>query len=162
MPDEFIRAVLQNDIKRVRRDLDNGRDPNLADEYGWTALHRAATTSHVEIAQLLIRAGSSLTAQGTEGWTPLHLAAASESKAVLALLIKAGADVNALSTRGDTPLHLCVKSDRVTAFVGTEAARCLLKAGARVDVVNNKGLSPLTKADSLGASKLATLFRKFL
>lgn len=133
----------------------------MADEYGWTALHQAATTPHVEIAKLLIQAGASLSTRGTEGWTALHLAAVSESKAVLALLIEAGADVNAQSSRGDIPLNLCIKSDRVTAFVGTEAARRLLKAGAKLDVVNSKGLSPLTKAESLGAAKLAALFRKF-
>jgi hypothetical protein len=65
VPDEFIRALLQNDIKRVKRGLNGGRDPN-----------------------------------------------------------------------------------------STEMARRLLKAGARADVVNNEGLSPLTKAESLGVSKL--------
>lgn len=162
MPDEFIRAVLENDIKRVNRDLKKGRDPNIPDEYGWIALNRAATTSHVRIAELLIRAGSSLSARGTEGWTPLHLAAASESKLVLAVLIRAGANVNDQSSLGDTPLHLCVKSDRVTALLGTEAARRLLKAGARVDVINSEGPSPLEKAEALGVSKLADMFRLYL
>jgi ankyrin repeat protein len=139
-----------------------GRDPNLPDQYRWIALHRAAANNRARIAELLIDAGSSLTARGTEGWTPLHLAAASGSTDVVSVLIKAGSDVNDPSDRGDTPLHLCVMSDRVVAHVGLRAAPLLLKAGARVDISNKKGLSPLTKAETQGATKMAVCFRRYL
>ncbi len=88
--DEFIRAVLQNDLKAIVRSLKAGRDPNLPDQYGWIALHRAAAEHRDRIAGVLVEAGSSLSAGGTEGWTPLHLAAVSHSERVVEILCVPG------------------------------------------------------------------------
>src|SRR5262245_22566714 len=108
--DPFIQAVIDNQREAVITDLANGRNPNTPDEFGWIPLHRAAANNSAAVAKVLLQAGSSLTATGTDEWTPLHLAAVSGSSEVVELLIAAGADVDALSKFGDTPLHFCVIS----------------------------------------------------
>jgi ankyrin repeat protein len=166
MQDEFIRAIFQNDLKRIVRDLNGGRDPNLPDRYGWIPLHRAAASNRARIAQVLLDAGSSLTACGTEEWTPLHLAAVSLSAAAISVFVRAGADPNVPSNRGDTPLHLCVISDKLYSYLGTKAgtktARLLLRAGASLPLTNREGLSPLTKAEQEQATRMAAFFRRYL
>lgn len=138
--DLFIQAVIKNDGDTVRAELANGRNPNEPDEFGWVPLHRAAANDSTEAAKILLAAGSTLEATGTDAWTPLHLAAVSGSARMVELLAAAGANVNATSNYGDTPLHLCVTSCNV------EAAQTLLRAGANPAISNHKGLTPLAKA----------------
>src|SRR5215470_18366939 len=97
MREPFIQAVIDDDSVAVAEGLAKGRDPNDADQYGWIPLHRAAANDSAQVAKLLLQAGSSLTATGTDGWTPLHLAAVSGSSEVVKILVAAGADINALS-----------------------------------------------------------------
>lgn len=156
MRDPFIEAVLEGNAEVVRAGLANGRDPNLPDQYGWIALHRAATCQNEEVGILLINAGSSLTATGTDEWTPLHLAAVSGSFPMVKVLVEAGAEVDALSYCGDTPLHLCVTS------CNGESAETLLKAGANPNLANQKGLTPLTKARSANCSSVADVINDWL
>lgn len=152
-PDAFIQAVLDNNCEAVIQGLSEGRDPNRPDQYGWIPLHRAATNGTAEALKILLQAGSSLTATGTEGWTPLHLAAVSGSSEAVKALVEAGADVDALSLYGDTPLHLCVAPCNVTS------AETLLRAGAKPDLLNKKGLSPLVKAQQEGCNSIAQLLQ---
>ena len=156
MRDPFIQAVLDNDTEAVRIALANGRDPNIPDQYGWIALHRAATNETPDVAKLLVRAGSSLTATGTDDWTPLHLAAVSGSSAMVKFLVSVGAEVNALSYCGDTPLHLCVTS------CNPESARVLLAGGANPTLANHKGLTALEKAQSERCASVAEVIRSWV
>jgi hypothetical protein len=61
-----------------------------------------------------------------------------------------------MASAGDTPLHLVVTSQCL------RGARLLVKAGARIDITNQKGLSPLTKAELKHETKIATYFRQHL
>ncbi len=157
--DEFIRAVLQNDLKAIVRSLKAGRDPNLPDQYGWIALHRAAAEHRDRIAGVLVEAGSSLSAGGTEGWTP-SLAAVSHSERVVEILLRAGADINSQSSHGDTPLHLCVMPENVDAVLGLRAPWLLLSAGANTGLKNNEGLTALEKAKAAGAKRVENCIRR--
>lgn len=152
MPDAFIEAVIANDSHTVRAALARGRDPNLPDQYGWIALHRAAANNSAEVAMLLLDAGSSITATGTEEWTPLHLAAVSGSSRMVKVLVDAGAPIDAPSCYGDTPLHLCYE---------VSSARILLQAGADPDRLNHKGLSPWMKAEKYGDTEVAAFIKSW-
>jgi uncharacterized protein len=157
MPDPFIQAVIDNDEEAVRAGLANGRDPNLPDQYGWIPLHRAAANNSARVAMLLLQAGSSLTAVGTDRWTPLHLAAVSGSSDMVKVLVEAGAEVDALSYCGDTPMHLCIISRSV------ESVQTLLQAGANPHLLNDAGVSPLAAAqeeECTGIVKLIERWRK--
>ena len=51
----FRVAAIEGDVKEIRRLLKNGKNPNLADGYGETALMAAAADGHSEIVTTFAR-----------------------------------------------------------------------------------------------------------
>ncbi|HJX21476.1 MAG TPA: ankyrin repeat domain-containing protein, partial [Steroidobacteraceae bacterium] len=64
-------------------------------------------------------------------------------------MIAAGADVNAAQGDGTTPLHWAVYK------IDADLAHALLERGAKPDVVNSYGSSPLAEAAKVGNARLA-------
>src|SRR5213082_1591401 len=62
--------------------------------------------------------------------------------------IAAGADVNAAQGDGTTPLHWAVYK------IDADLARALLERGAKPDVMNNYGSSPLAEAVKVANARL--------
>ena len=62
--------------------------------------------SRVDVAKILITAGSDPNATDLEGWTPLHGAAESGDREVAKILIQAGSDPKAKNNEGKTPLDI--------------------------------------------------------
>ena len=62
--------------------------------------------------------------------------------------IAAGADVNAAQGDGTTPLHWAVYK------IDADLARALLERGAKPDVINSYGSSPLAEAAKVGNARL--------
>ena len=121
-------AAGADDLEKVRALLEQGADVNAASGDGMTALHRAARTGNLAMAELLIGAGVNLEAKTRLGeHTPLHVASASGRSGVVAVLVAAGANVNAPTTTGATPLHFAAASGSADAVAG------LLSGGAEVD-----------------------------
>lgn len=122
-------------------------------------LHGAAFHGHPRLCQFLIEQGANVDhALADTGESPLHSALCSVDRKdrdlVLKMLITHGANPNCttkpsvetdafmrdIRTRGETPLH------RAAAFGNEETIQMLLDAGARVDVKDMNGDSPLTWA----------------
>ncbi len=121
-------AAGRDDVEKVRALLEEGADVNATQGDGMTALHRAARTGSLAMAELLIGAGANLEARTRLGeHTPLHVASASGRSGVVALLVAAGADVNSRTTTGATPLHFAAASG------SADAVAALLSGGAEVD-----------------------------
>ena len=122
-------------------------------------LNGAAFHGHTRLCDFLIESGADVNSHlGDTGETPLHAALCKtggpEFDAIIRLLLAGGADPNwrtnpsaetdafmrDVRTRGETPLH------RAAAFGTEDAIQMLLEAGARKDVKDMNGDSPLTWA----------------
>jgi ankyrin repeat protein len=89
------------------------------DSDGYTAMHRAAYSSQLEVVRYLCTFESSsnllpqvkqLEAKTDMGWTPLHSACYWNAFTVVDFLVnQANADVNIRSNSGQTPLHLAAQ-----------------------------------------------------
>uniref|UniRef100_A0A8D8RFM0 Ankyrin repeat domain-containing protein 39 n=1 Tax=Cacopsylla melanoneura TaxID=428564 RepID=A0A8D8RFM0_9HEMI len=86
-------AALFNEIERVTKLLDQGIDPNIPDNAGYTALHYAARSNNKAICMLLISRGANVNAVTRAGLaTPLHRAASAGNEEIVMLLLDNGAD----------------------------------------------------------------------
>lgn len=79
---------------------------DCCDEDGYTPLHRAAYSGHVDAVSALLTAGAKINPHTIDGWTPLHSACRWSRVAVASLLLRHGAELNAQTNGGLTPLHL--------------------------------------------------------
>jgi ankyrin repeat protein len=121
-------AAMRRDREAVRSLVQQGADVNAAQGDGMTALHWAAANGDLEMARMLIFAGSNLEAITRIGaFRPIHVAGRAGSGDVVAALVAAGADAKAVTTTGVTPLHFAAGSGAV------QGVTALLDAGANVD-----------------------------
>lgn len=121
---EAARGCLSRDNTDViRMLLDAGADPRIHDDYGYTALHRAAGLCGPPAVRLLLQRGADPNIRDGNGYTPLISAAGSGSVESVALLIAAGADVNARDVDGKSVLDYAADHP--------EVQQALRRAGAR-------------------------------
>jgi ankyrin repeat protein len=155
---EFVEAILEGNIDRVKEAHLAGASVSQPDRYGWLPIHRAATAGRREdILQMLIAWGSPLEAMGTEDWTPLHLASVSRSHRAVAALLKAGANIDARSVYGSTPLHLAIGPTLSEELL--ETVRVLISFGAAIDAQDEKGKTPLDEAMEIQNQELLRIFK---
>lgn len=150
--------------------LARGANPN-GDPDGWnfTPLHAAAKYGHISTMRILLAAKADVDPHATnDGYTPLHEALIARKEEAVALLIAARADIEARDSHGRTPLHwgpFAYRRQEVheyeelggphdTYYVDAGPAKAmvmLLNAGAKIDVVDDEGNTPLHQAAMLGS-----------
>jgi len=162
-----------NMLELVKALLAQGADPNarlvrepgrtgggtgrsITGRVGATPLLLAATTVDVNIMRALLAAGADPSVGNFEDTTPLIVAAgmgrvsdrtpeeeSSALEAVKLLVVEARVDVNQTDKNGQTPLH-------GAAYRGSDAiVQFLVDKGAKLDVVDRFGQSPLIIAEYL-------------
>ncbi|XP_023274196.1 ankyrin repeat domain-containing protein 49 [Seriola lalandi dorsalis] len=123
-PAELILWAAENNrLSTVHRLLT--ADPLLVhccDEDGYTPLHRAAYSGHVDVVSALLTAGSKVNPRTIDGWTPLHSACRWSRVTVVSFLLQHGAELNAQTNGGLTPLHLAASH---TSSTKTDSAHTL-------------------------------------
>jgi len=125
-------AAMAGDKTAVRALLKQGMDVNAAQGDGMTALHWAARTGDVELAQMLIYAGANVKAMTRlGGYTPLIMAAQVGNAEMIGLLLKSDADAKVATSNGTTPLMLAASAGQA------DAVRVLLERGADPDAKEN-------------------------
>jgi hypothetical protein len=140
-------AAANGDLERVRHHVvKRGVSPNILDAYGNSPLHKACFDDHVQVVLFLLAAGANPDENGS-GATPLLRCAAWSSLKSLQVLLEGGANIHAIDTSFQderTALHKACD-------VGNETAcKILLAFGARTDVLDSRGDTPLQVAIHTG------------
>ena len=141
-----VDAAKRGDVESLKAELRSGADVNAAQGDGFTALHWAAKTGHLEVATVLIAAGADIEATTRLGsHMPLHVAAAAGQAGVAEALLDAGAPADAMTSTGAEPIHLAA------AAGVSEVVTALIAHGASVDARETEwGLTPLMFASVRG------------
>jgi ankyrin repeat protein len=109
---------------------------------GWSALHLAAYSGEVSVAQRLFDAGADVNARSSNTMysTPLHAAVSANRTEMVRVLVSRGAHINATYGDDRTPLHIAA------AHGNLDIVRILVEAGADVNARVNSGSRPLDEA----------------
>ncbi|MSO62322.1 MAG: ankyrin repeat domain-containing protein [Acidobacteria bacterium] len=141
-------AAARGDKVAVRALLKSAADVNAAQGDGMTALHWAAMSGDLELAQMLVFAGANVRATTRLGaYTPLFLASQQGHAPVIDALLKAGSDVKAGTPNGTSPLMVAAAAGKV------DAVKALVDAGA--DVNGKDGVRAQTPVMYAAASNRA-------
>ncbi len=133
-PSDVADAAMHGDNPAMRALLEKRADVNAPQVDGTTALHWAVRANDLEMTDLLLKAGASVSVANQSGATPMQLAAVNGNAAILARLLQAGADPNApLSQTGDTALMMAARTGKL------DALRVLLDHGAKVNAMETWG-----------------------
>jgi ankyrin repeat protein len=161
--------------RRLYRDVDIDTLQEMGCTLGRSPLHEAASRGAAEVVDLLLTAGALADAPDSLGNTPLMQAASGGHAGIVERLLDAGADANAVDATRASVLDAAIDSGsaqvvRVLLAAGAKvvqrknnnmlesAARrnavdvldLLLRAGAKVDVVDEVGNTPLIGAAEKG------------
>jgi len=140
--------------KIVKLLLDHGADPNAVTERGTSALVVAADYDDSGTLQLLMAKGADPKAADAAGFDAIQSAASNCNLAETKVLLAKGANVNSFNAFsgevkfgkiqliGLTPLMMA------STFCSPELVKTLLDAGAKVNAVDFRGMTPLMYAVS--------------
>lgn len=164
-PDEhgippLIKAVYWGNLSVVVALLDAGADVNICEsELGakGNALMRAADYDRVDVIHELIKRGIDWNAKDVLHRSAIHSAAINGSFRSLAVLLDLPQiDINLQDVNGNTPMH-----DAAGSF-DSLALKLLLDKGAKIDVRNHRGKTPLDTARANGRrTNLKLLMEKY-
>lgn len=161
-----------NNIRGVRKLLDEGADPNFKSHLGNTPLHLAVlnVAENEPIVEALIEAGADVNVRNCYKNTPLDFAVIYRKYAVIEMLLRAGAVVNQRDEIGNTPLfyaikncllfknmncrYICPESNKRVDFWIVEK---LFQHDANVHERNIVGQSPLYLAVEVGDQRLVRM-----
>lgn len=135
--------------------IKKGADINFTDNTGAGILYYAAQAGDQALVKMLIEKKVMLDQKTSTGWSPLLIAASYGFHPIVTLLAEAGADVNVReTTSGKTALFYLIPSGNITTI------KLLLDKGAKVDMSDNAGDTPLLLAKRLGQQAVIDLLEQ--
>jgi uncharacterized protein len=150
---EFIDAVENGDIAKVRKMLNEGLLPDTQGPMGWTALRKAAVKNNFDIAFELLKRGADPDAVNLTGKTALMMACAYGNYEVISLLLFYGADPDLINSGGRTALMIAA-SHGYESVVGALLNECSWLTINRKDP---NGITALHMAIENGYGKVARM-----
>ncbi|XP_014245830.1 GA-binding protein subunit beta-1 isoform X2 [Cimex lectularius] len=133
---QLLIKAKEGEAEEVRNLMSIGA-PFTADLVGTSPLHWAVYYNHIEVTELLLKAGISRDARNKVDRTPSHIAAHKGFTIILRLLLAYGADVNCKDMLRMTPLHWAAQGGSVGCV------QLLLDYGCDVNCVNKFDKTPL-------------------
>nr|CAH0107608.1 unnamed protein product [Daphnia galeata] len=132
-------------IEQIQAILDNGGNPNVVDNRGWSPVHYAVRRYQasvgldiIQLLTLLLQKGGDPNLPDKQSKaTPVHCVAQGEGDREdekMKILLENGGNANAVMVEGTTPLHLTVKNSGIH---GPEVTRMLLEHGGNPNSVTN-------------------------
>ena len=147
-------AALRGDTKIVKMLVSKGARLDIADIYGKTALHEAASMGDRAMVELILSGEGSklidLKTKDATSQTPLHLAIKAGRVEVVISLLEAGARTDLGDSQGWPGLHLAVVRGQADCVVA------LLHHGAEVSSLT-RGWAPLHLAVVTGREDIVSL-----
>jgi ankyrin repeat domain-containing protein 50 len=133
-----------------------GANPDLCDLRGGTALQRAIDENVISVVQKMINWNVKLDTTDRFDRNLLHSAAINGRYTILEMLLRTSnvPDINAQGSNGETPLHDAAKMGYV------KSAKVLLDHGARTDILDKSGKTPVRYAKDMKRVKILELLRK--
>lgn len=134
-------AVKERRIHDLRWIVRRGAKIDGFDDDGRSPLWLAVKGAFLPMLQILLELGASVNAAGPDGQTPwLKAFEYGHSEELVSVLFKAGAKVDSVDKNGDTALHFAARRGNLS-FINF-----LLKHGAKIDLRNQAGCTPLLEA----------------
>lgn len=154
----LLRATAANRTEAARWLIERGADVNAKDAIDDSPYLLAGARGHIEILRLTLAAGADLRSTNRYGGTALIPAAHYGHVETVRLLLGTAVDVNHINRLGWTALlEAIILGDGGPAH--TEIVRLLLAAGARHDIADNQGVTPLAHARQRGQSANVALLQ---
>lgn len=152
----LLRATAANRIDAARWLIERGADVNAKDAIDDSPYLLAGARGHTEILRLTLAAGADLRSTNRYGGTALIPAAHYGHVETVRLLLGTAVDVNHINRLGWTALlEAIILGDGGPAH--TEIVRLLLAAGARHDIADAQGVTPLAHARQRGQGAIVGL-----
>ena len=154
---KIFQASFNGNLQVVQEALDNGFNPNTADENKRTALMLAAYNGHTKLVKLLIERGGDVNAVDNIDRTALMYASSGPFTTTVSSLLQAGAKPN-----------LQEKEEKWTAVMMAaaegqlEIVKVLVAFGADLNMVDVDGESSLDFADSRGHTAVVEYIKSYM
>lgn len=101
--------LLKGDVESIKTLISEHNNPNIADQYGSTILHKAVEENSQDLVEFLLKTQADPNiSDRAEGITPVFIAIHSDNSDIVELLHAHGADLNYMSTEGLTPLYVAM------------------------------------------------------
>ncbi|XP_014248834.1 26S proteasome non-ATPase regulatory subunit 10-like [Cimex lectularius] len=168
-------SVLSGKLELVQYLLDKGSPVNHPDDIGMTPLILGASAGKVQVCHLLISKGATINAKSDEGHSALQYAASKGWNDIVKMLLINHADINIADKRGARPVHRAasqgktavlkilldfgnqIQIDATDVYGNTalhlsceenreEESKLLVMHGAKLDIKNKEGHTPLDLA----------------
>jgi ankyrin repeat protein len=155
----LLAATHANRIDAARLLIERGADVNAQDEMQDSPFLYAGAQGRLEILRMTLAAGADLKSTNRYGGTALIPAAHHGHVETVRELLKTGIDVDHVNRLGWTALlEAIILGDGGAAH--TEIVRLLVAHGARLQLADAQGVTPLSHAEQRGQRAIAEILRR--